>query len=62
MNDDKLRGELAGLFRLGAKPPKGPKVTLTAEQFESLISRLQSLKEEIEANNEKLKEALKERD
>jgi hypothetical protein len=61
MSDERLRPELISLFRQGTKPGK-PKVTLTDEQFESLISRLQSLKEEIEANNEKLKEALKERD
>jgi len=53
MNDDKLRGELAGLFRFWAKPPK-PKLTLTAEEYEALIEKLRDLRAQVEADNERL--------
>jgi tetrahydromethanopterin S-methyltransferase subunit G len=62
MNDDKLRGELAGLFRFGAKPSKGPKVTLTPEQFENLVERLRALRDQVEQDNERLIQILKEKD
>ena len=52
MSDERLRPELANLFRQGAKPHKP--ITLTQEQLESLVSRLQALKEQVEDNNRRL--------
>jgi len=54
MSDEKLRGELLSLFRFGAKPPRGPGLKLSQEEYEALISRLQALKEQVEDNNRRL--------
>jgi hypothetical protein len=53
MNDDKLRGELAGLFRFGAKPPK-PGLKLSQEEYEALIERLRSLRDQVQEDNDRL--------
>ena len=54
MSDERLRHELANLFRFGAKKPGKPKVTLTAEEFEAVLERLRALRDELQENNERL--------
>jgi len=61
MTDERLRPEVISLFRQGAKPPK-PKLTLTAEEYEALIEKLRTLRDQVERDNERLLQILKERD
>jgi len=62
MSDERLRPELISLFRQqGAKPGK-PKITLSQEEFESLVERLRALRDQVEQDNERLIQILKERD
>jgi len=58
---ERLRPELINLFRQGAKPGK-PKITLTQEEFESLVERLRALRDQVEQDNERLIQILKEKD
>jgi hypothetical protein len=59
---EKLRDELANLFRLGAKPPKGPGLKLSQEEYEALIEKLRALRDQVERDNERLIQILKEKD
>jgi hypothetical protein len=52
MSDERLRPELIDLFRQ-AKPGK-PKITLTQEEFESLVERLRALRDQVQEDNEQL--------
>jgi len=51
---ENLRPELISLFRQGAKPPKGPGLKLSQEEFESLVERLRALRDQVQADNERL--------
>jgi hypothetical protein len=50
---ERLRPELINLFRQGAKPGK-PKITLTQEEFESLVEKLRALRDQVQEDNEQL--------
>jgi hypothetical protein len=54
MSDEKLRPEIATLLRQGAKPPKGPGLKLSQEEFESLVEKLRALRDQVQEDNEQL--------
>jgi cytochrome c5 len=54
MSDEKLRPEIATLLRQGAKPPKGPGLKLSQEEYEALIEKLRSLRDQVLEDNERI--------